>query len=76
MIPPRRPKARHLGWLLHEGGDIHRDVHVIAGFSKALLEKFIHPSQPRLISPTPRNKSGNPSRRLRLSQVGHVPHSR
>ena len=21
-----------------------------------------------------RNKSGNPSRRLRLSQVGHVPH--
>ena len=41
-----------------------------------LTEKSIHPSQPRLISPTPRNKSGNPSRRLRLSQVGHVPQSR
>src|SRR5271157_1996741 len=36
----------------------------------------IHPSQPRLISPMPRNRRGRPSRRLRLSQVGQVPQSR
>jgi hypothetical protein len=36
----------------------------------------IHASQPRLKSPTVRNKSGKPSRKLRLAQVGQVPHSR
>src|SRR5208337_1730128 len=38
-----------------------------------LPEPSTHPSQPRFISPMVRNKSGNPSRRLRLSQVVHVP---
>src|SRR5271157_1261955 len=38
-----------------------------------LPEPSTNPSQPRLISPMVRNKSGNPSRRLRLLQVVQVP---
>jgi hypothetical protein len=63
-------KARHLSWLPREAGSIHIVTHVIAGLSKALLEELIHPSQPRFISRMPRKRSGNPSCKLRLSQVG------
>jgi len=45
-------------------------------FLPVLAENSIHPTQPRLNSPRPGNNNRNPSRRLRLSQVGHVPHSR
>jgi len=41
-----------------------------------LPERSTHPSQQRLISPILRKKSGKPSRRLRLFQVGQVPQSR
>jgi len=35
---PIETKALHLSWILHQAGDIHQPLHVVARFSKALPE--------------------------------------